>query len=94
MYMAAVSEDDVVLWENITDAIQTFASAVAESNNNEVASGLYATVMSCTAFTRETLMCSLYHLTMNKVARLMFVQMSADDKDMWLRTYLATSYYK
>jgi hypothetical protein len=39
-------------------------------------------------------MCSLYHLTMNKVARLMFVQMSADDKDMWLRTYLATSYYK
>lgn len=48
-----VSKHDVVLWGNLTNAIQAFASVVVESNNNEVAPGLYYAVMSFSALFKQ-----------------------------------------
>ncbi|KAJ1270441.1 hypothetical protein BS78_06G052500 [Paspalum vaginatum] len=70
-----------------------FATAVKEAANSEAAPGVYDAVMGCIAFTTEARMHALDHLTMNKATGLVFVQMTPKDKDLWMRTHLAKTYY-
>ncbi|KAJ1270414.1 hypothetical protein BS78_06G050500 [Paspalum vaginatum] len=55
--------------------------------------GLYQAVMACPGYSREALMATLGHLTEKKAVGLMFVEMTNDGRDLWLRTYLAKNYY-
>ncbi|KAJ1256140.1 hypothetical protein BS78_K078900 [Paspalum vaginatum] len=87
------SEDDHVVMNSMTEAIWGFATAVKEAANSEAAPGVYDVVMGCTAFTREARMHALDHLTVNKATGLVFVQMTPKDKDLWMRTHLAKTYY-
>ncbi|WVZ77426.1 hypothetical protein U9M48_025291, partial [Paspalum notatum var. saurae] len=88
-----VHDNEAALMTGLTEAVWGFANAVAESNHNEAAPGLYRAVMDMADFPREALMVALGHLTENKASGLMFVQMTTEDKDLWLRTFLSKAYY-
>ncbi|KAJ1293799.1 hypothetical protein BS78_01G096400 [Paspalum vaginatum] len=83
-----VPDDEVTLMCGLIDAVRGFAAAVSDA-----IPGLYQAVMNCPGFTREALMAALGHLTEKKAHGLMFVEMIADDRDLWLKTYLANNYY-
>ncbi|KAJ1274686.1 hypothetical protein BS78_05G080600 [Paspalum vaginatum] len=83
-----VPDDEAALMTGLTDAIKGFSTAIGDG-----IPGLYQAVMSCPGFTREALMAALEHLTEKKANGLMFLEMSLDDRDLWLRTYLAKNYY-
>ncbi|WVZ82094.1 hypothetical protein U9M48_029396 [Paspalum notatum var. saurae] len=83
-----VADEEATLMTGLTDAIKGFSAAVSDA-----VPGLYQAVMSCPGFTREALMAALGHLTEKKANGLMFVEMIPDDRELWLRTYLAKNYY-
>ncbi|KAJ1260917.1 hypothetical protein BS78_10G268600 [Paspalum vaginatum] len=83
-----VPDDEVALMSGLTEAIKGFSAAVGDA-----ILGLYQAVMACPGFSREALMEALGHLTEKKAIGLMFVEMTSEDRDLWLRTYLAKSYY-
>ncbi|WVZ58845.1 hypothetical protein U9M48_009071 [Paspalum notatum var. saurae] len=72
----------------LTDDIKGFSAAVGDAIPS-----LYQAVMACLGFSREALMEALGHLTEKKAVGLMFVEMTNEDRALWLRTYLAKSYY-
>ncbi|KAJ1292049.1 hypothetical protein BS78_02G362300 [Paspalum vaginatum] len=83
-----VLDDEVTLMCGLTNAIKGFSAAVSDA-----IPGLYQPVMNCLGYTREALMAALEHLTEKKANGLMFVEMTPDDMDLWLRSYLAKNYY-
>ncbi|KAJ1270664.1 hypothetical protein BS78_06G069100 [Paspalum vaginatum] len=83
-----VPDEEASLMSSMTEAIRGFAAAVSEA-----VPGLYTAVMGCPSFSREALMVALGHLGQNKATGLLFVEMTTDDKDLWLRTYLAKNYH-
>ncbi|WVZ75407.1 hypothetical protein U9M48_023460 [Paspalum notatum var. saurae] len=88
------SEEDQSLMTGVTDAIWGFTAAVQESTHSEAAPGIYNDVMDCPNFTRTELMFCLDFLMQNKASALVFVGMTASDKELWLRTHLtANNFY-
>ena len=87
------STDESSILTGLTDAVWGFAAAITEAAHAEAAPGIYQAVMGCANFTRESLMFALNHLMENKASALIFVGMVAEDKDLWLRTYLVQHYY-
>ncbi|WVZ57763.1 hypothetical protein U9M48_008108 [Paspalum notatum var. saurae] len=87
------NDDDQVVMTSMTDAIWGFGAAEKEAANSEAAPGVYDTVMGCTQFSREAMMNALDHLTVNKATGLVFVQMTPEDKDLWMTTHLAKTYF-
>ncbi|WVZ54213.1 hypothetical protein U9M48_005049 [Paspalum notatum var. saurae] len=83
-----VADDEVTLICGLTDAMRGFSAAVSDA-----IPGLYQAVMSCPDFTREALMTALGYLSEKKAIGLMFVEMTPEDRELWLRTYLAKNYY-
>ncbi|WVZ62914.1 hypothetical protein U9M48_012605, partial [Paspalum notatum var. saurae] len=81
-------DDEAALMCGLTDAIKGFSAAVGDA-----IPGLYQAVMGCPGFSRASLMEALGHLTEKKAVGLMFVEMTNEDRELWLRTYLAKSYY-
>lgn len=73
---------------HLTYAIKGFATAKVEG-----VLGLYHVVMDCSCSSRESLMVALGHLNERKASGLMFVDMSATNKGLWLRTFLANNYH-
>ncbi|WVZ91532.1 hypothetical protein U9M48_037691 [Paspalum notatum var. saurae] len=83
-----VPDDEAALMCNFTEAIKGFSAAVGDA-----IPGLYQAVMGCPGFTREALMAGLGQLTEKKAIGLMFVEMTNEDRDLWLRAYLPKNYY-
>ncbi|KAJ1294039.1 hypothetical protein BS78_01G115600 [Paspalum vaginatum] len=74
-----VLHDELALMGGLTEAIKGFSAAVGDA-----IPGLYQAVMACPA---------LGYLTEKKGSGLMFLEMTPDDRDLWLKSHLAKTYY-
>ncbi|XP_023156871.1 uncharacterized protein [Zea mays] len=59
----------------------------------EAAPGIYNVVINCPGFSREALMYALNHMMEHKATSLVFLDMTPDDRDLWLKTFLAKHYH-
>jgi alpha-D-ribose 1-methylphosphonate 5-triphosphate synthase subunit PhnH len=75
--------------ETVSDA----AAVVRESIHAEAAPGIYNVVINCPGFSREALMYALNHMMEHKATSLVFMDMTPDDRDLWLKTFLAKYYH-
>jgi hypothetical protein len=73
----------------MTDAVVGLSAAISEGNHVEATPGIYQAVMECPNFARSDLMICLNYLMDHKASALVFVGMSADDKELWINTHLA-----
>lgn len=64
-------------------------AALSEGNHSEVAPGIYEVVIGCPNFSRSDLMTCLNYLMDHKGPAMVFVEMSSDDKELWINTHLA-----
>ncbi|KAK3146668.1 hypothetical protein QOZ80_3BG0269760 [Eleusine coracana subsp. coracana] len=78
---------------SFTDAIWGFVAVVFESSHSEATPGIYQVVTGCDNFSQEVLMFALGYLMDHKATTLVFIEMSKEDQDLWLRQYLAKHYY-
>ncbi|KAK3129045.1 hypothetical protein QOZ80_6BG0470750 [Eleusine coracana subsp. coracana] len=87
--------DDSALISGLTDVVWGFATVVMESVHAEAAPAIFEAVMGAPGFTREALMHALCFLTesKNKATALTYVQMTVEDKELWMRTYWGKYYY-
>ncbi|KAJ1294151.1 hypothetical protein BS78_01G123900 [Paspalum vaginatum] len=83
-----VLDDEQALMGGLTEAIKGFSAAVGDA-----IPGLYQAIMACPGFSRESLMEALGYLTEKKGSGLMFLEMTPDDRDLWLKSHLAKTYY-
>jgi hypothetical protein len=83
-----LTNEDRDLVTGMTDAIYSFASAVAEGNHSDAAPRIYEAVMSVSNFTRPELMFCLNHMMANKATALVFVGMKAEDQELWCSIHL------
>ena len=84
-----LNEDDAALLHGMTEAVVGLSSAIKEGNHSEAAPGIYDAVMTCPNFARSDLMICLNYLMQNKASALVFVGMTAEDKELWISTHLA-----
>ncbi|KAL6650179.1 hypothetical protein ACP70R_009104 [Stipagrostis hirtigluma subsp. patula] len=89
----SMAEEEGCLMTGLTDAIWGFAAAVTEAAHSEAAPGIYDAVMAVPGYSREALMFALGHLTENKATALVFIRMTDEDKELWMRTYLTRAYF-
>ncbi|CAN6234041.1 unnamed protein product [Urochloa humidicola] len=83
-----VSEEDGNAMIGLTEAVWGFAGAVRETVHAEGAPGIVRAVMECNNFTKPQLMLCLDHLMEHKRSALGFLDMDAEEKDLWLLTHL------
>ncbi|WVZ83008.1 hypothetical protein U9M48_030199 [Paspalum notatum var. saurae] len=83
-----INEDDAALMTGFTDAIWGLNAALSEGNHAEAAPGIYRAVMGCTNFSKDDLMTCLNYLMEHKAPTMVFLEMSVEDKELWISTYL------
>ncbi|WVZ82999.1 hypothetical protein U9M48_030191, partial [Paspalum notatum var. saurae] len=83
-----INEDDAALMTGFTDAIWGLNAALSEGNHAEAAPGIYGAVMGCTNFSKDDLMTYLNYLMEHKAPTMVFLEMSVEDKELWISTYL------
>uniref|UniRef100_A0A804LXZ9 Uncharacterized protein n=2 Tax=Zea mays TaxID=4577 RepID=A0A804LXZ9_MAIZE len=84
-----MTDEDVAVFNGMKEAVSDVAAAVRESIHAEAAPGIYNVVINCPGFSRETLMYALNHMMEHKATSLVFLDMTPDDRDLWLKTFLA-----
>ena len=87
------SEEEMLMMTNMTDAVNNVASALRETGSAHVDPDLYLAVMEMPGFTTEAFIVAYTYLLKNKVLGRGFVNMAINHWDIWLRNYLAKSYY-
>ncbi|AQK73725.1 10A19I.15 [Zea mays] len=75
------------------EAVSDVAAAVRESIHAEAAPGIYNAVINYPGFSREALMYALNHMMEHKATSPVFLDMTPDDRDLWLKTFLAKHYH-
>ncbi|AQK90594.1 hypothetical protein Zm00014a_036377 [Zea mays] len=88
-----MTDEDVVVFNGMKQAVSDVAAAVRESIHAEAAPGIYNAVINCPRFSREALMYALNHMMEHKATSLVFLDMTPDDRDLWLKTFLAKHYH-
>ena len=88
-----MTDEDVAVFNGMKQAISDVAAAVRESIHAEAAPGIYNAVINCPGFSREALMYALNHMMEHKATSLVFLDMTPDDRDLWLKTFLAKHYH-
>uniref|UniRef100_A0A804LUR2 Uncharacterized protein n=1 Tax=Zea mays TaxID=4577 RepID=A0A804LUR2_MAIZE len=88
-----VTDEDVVVFNGMKEDVSDVAAAVRESIHAEAAPGIYNAVINCPGFSREALMYALNHMMEHKATSLVFLDMTPDDRDLWLKTFLAKHYH-
>ena len=83
-----LSEEEGAYMIGLTKAVWGFVEAVKETTHSEGAPGIVKAVMSCNNFSKGQLMFYLDHLMEHKRTALGFLDMDADEKDMWLVSHL------
>ena len=83
----------MLMMTNMTDAVNNVASALRETRPAHVDPDLYLAVMEMAGFTTEALIVAYTYLLENKALGRDFVNMAISHRDIWLRNYLAKSYY-
>ncbi|KAL6647983.1 hypothetical protein ACP70R_012207 [Stipagrostis hirtigluma subsp. patula] len=92
----AVMDDDLTgAMRGMTATVQDVSAAMRELAHCEAAPAVYEACMGCTGYgySREALMCAIGFLMDNKAQGLVFVQMSDEDRDLWLSQFLAKHYH-
>jgi hypothetical protein len=87
------TEDEMLMLTNMSDVVNNVANALRETRPAHVDANLYLAVMEMPGFTEEALIVAYNYLLDNKAQGRGFVGMSDNDRDIWLRTYLANNYY-
>uniref|UniRef100_A0A804RB80 Uncharacterized protein n=3 Tax=Zea mays TaxID=4577 RepID=A0A804RB80_MAIZE len=88
-----MTDEDVAVFNGMKEAVSDVAVAVRESIHAEAAPGIYNAVINCPGFSREALMYALNHMMEHKATSLVFLDMTPDDRDLWLKTFLAKHYH-
>jgi hypothetical protein len=88
-----MTDEDVVVFNGMKEVVSDVAAAVRESIHAEAAPGIYNVVINCPGFSREALMYALNHMMEHKATSLVFMDMTPDDRDLWLKTFLAKHYH-
>jgi hypothetical protein len=88
-----MTDEDVVVFNGMKEAITDVVVAVRESIHAEAAPRIYNDVINCHRFSREALMYALNHMMEHKATSLVFLDMTPDDCDLWLKTFLAKHYH-
>ncbi|XP_008646872.1 uncharacterized protein [Zea mays] len=88
-----MTDEDVAVFNGMKQAVSDVAAAVRESIHAEAAPGIYNAVINCPGFSREALMYALNHMMEHKATSLVFLDMTPDDRDLWLKTFLAKHYH-
>jgi hypothetical protein len=89
---ASKSEEDVVLFTGMSEAVKNVADAIRSTKVVDCHPDLYGAIMFIPGFTEEALMCAYGHL-LDKALSTSFVQWSDAHKVLWLRSHLAKHYY-
>jgi hypothetical protein len=90
----AMSEEDMLMLTNMTDAVNNVAHALRETGPEQVHPDLYQAVMLTLGFTEEALIVAFSHLLDNKSQGNSFVNMADHHRCLWLRTWLGKHYYQ
>jgi hypothetical protein len=77
----------------MTEAVNSVATAIRETKAEEVHPDLYGAVMYMPGFTDEARLMAFSHLLDNKALGIAFVGMSEEHRILWLRTFLTKHYY-
>ncbi|TVU47287.1 hypothetical protein EJB05_06882, partial [Eragrostis curvula] len=88
-----LSDDEVLIMTNMTDAVNNVAAALRESAPSHVDPALYDVVMMTPGFTEEALMAVLSFFFDSKSQGRGFLNMNDAHHVLWLRTWLAKHYY-
>ncbi|PWZ13837.1 hypothetical protein Zm00014a_003257 [Zea mays] len=88
-----MTDEDVDVFNGMKEVVSDVAAAVRESIHVEAAPGIYNAVINCPGFSREALMYALNHMMEHKATSLVFLDMTPDDRDLWLKTFLAKHYH-
>ncbi|TVU11528.1 hypothetical protein EJB05_45120, partial [Eragrostis curvula] len=88
-----MSEEEVLLVTNMTDAVNNVAAALRETGPAHVDDDLYDAVMGAAGFTEEALMVVYSHLLDNKAQGRGYIKMNEPHRVLWLRTWLGKHYY-
>jgi hypothetical protein len=88
-----MTDEDVVVFNGMKEVVSDVATAVHESIHAEAAPGIYNVVINYPGFSREALMYALNHMMEHKATSLVFLDMTPDDCDLWLKTFLAKHYH-
>ncbi|CAN6197600.1 unnamed protein product [Urochloa humidicola] len=83
----SMAEEDSSM-ASLTEAVWGFAGAVKETIHAEGTPGIVKAVMECNNFTKPQLMFCLDHLMEHKRSALGFLDMDAEQRDLWLTTHL------
>ncbi|KAK3123643.1 hypothetical protein QOZ80_8AG0634000 [Eleusine coracana subsp. coracana] len=89
----ALTDDDIVALNNMTDAVKDVAAVIRETKVEVLNPDLYGAVMYQPSFTEEALICAFSHLVDNKAQGDAFVKMTENHRVLWIRTWLAKHYY-
>jgi hypothetical protein len=88
-----ITDEDVVVFNGMKEVFSDVVAAICESIHGEAAPRIYNFVINCPRFYREVLMYALNHMMEHKVISLLFLNMTPDDRDLWLKTFLAKLYH-
>uniref|UniRef100_A0A804NM66 Uncharacterized protein n=1 Tax=Zea mays TaxID=4577 RepID=A0A804NM66_MAIZE len=88
-----MTDEDVAVFNGMKQAVSDVVAAVRESIHAEAAPRIYSVVINCPGFSREALMYALNHMMEHKATSLVFLYMTPDDRDLWLKTFLAKHYH-
>ncbi|TVU07509.1 hypothetical protein EJB05_40865, partial [Eragrostis curvula] len=88
-----LSDDEVLIMTNMTDAVNNVSAALRESAPSHVDPALYDAVMMTPGFTEEALMAVLSFFFDSKSQGRGFLNMNDAHRVLWLRTWLAKHYY-
>jgi hypothetical protein len=88
-----MTDEDVAVFNGMKEDVLDAAVAVRESIHAEVAPGIYNAIINCPGFSRAALMYALNHMMEHKATSLVFLDMTPDNCDLWLKTFLAKHYH-
>jgi hypothetical protein len=88
-----MTDEDVAMFNGIKEVVSDVDAAVHESIHAEAAPGIYNAVINGPGFSRESLTYALNHMMEHKATSLVFMDMTLDDRDLWLKTFLAKHYH-
>lgn len=90
---SVLSEDDVILFTGMTQTVNNVTDAIRSIKVEDSHPELYGAVMFMPGFADEALLAAYGHLLDNKAQGTAFVNMNADHRVLWLRTFLAKHNY-
>jgi hypothetical protein len=88
-----MTDEDVVVFNGMKEVVSDVVIVVRESIHAKAAPRIYNDVINFHGFSREALMYALDHMMEHKATSLVFLDMTPDSRELWLKTFLAKHYH-